>query len=84
MLFLYFVLCPCSWTGIGPSVLRLKRDFVTRKLKVKLVGLACHVNLGMAGTPFPRITSICSSRLELSKIKSSHENWKAEDRIHYF
>lgn len=83
-MFLYFVLCPCSWARIGPSVLRLKRDFVTRNLEVKLVGLACCVNLGMAGTPFPRTTSMCSSRLELSKIKSLDENWKAEARIHDF
>lgn len=56
---------------------------MTRKPEVKLVGLVVCVNLSMAGTPFPRITSSCSSRLE-SKIKSFHENWKAEDRAHYF
>lgn len=52
---------------------------MTRKPEVKLVGLVVCVNLSMPGTPFPQITSSCSSL-----IKSFHENWKAEDRAHFF
>ena len=41
---------------------------MTGKLEVGWAGLCC-VTLDMAGTTFPRITSLSSSRLELSKIR---------------
>lgn len=46
MVFLYFVLYPCLWLGIGPNVLNVyKRDLATGKLQVKLVGLSYVVVL---------------------------------------
>lgn len=62
---------------------KLKKGPCGRKAgsKVGCAGLCC-VTLGVAGAAFPRITSLSSSRLKLSKMSLS-ENWKAEGRSHY-